>query len=111
MVTKKFLQEVAKAFNERYGDLFEVWEVNVEDAEDILNDRSTWLLRFGSMLSSQAGDDLVLMGDLGITKDVGWVARTPCLAKCPSESTVDQVIETMLRIGTEYWIADSIHGS
>lgn len=111
MVTREFLKEVSKAFNQRYGDLFEVWEVNVEDSEDILNDRSTWLMRFGSMLSSQAGDDLVLMGDLGITQDVGWQARTPCLAKCPPEPTVDQVVETMMQIATQYWVADDVHGS
>jgi hypothetical protein len=108
-VTQEFIGKVSKAFNERHGDLFEVWEVNVEATEDDLNDRSTWLLRFGSMLSSQAGDDLALMGDLGITQDVGWQARTPCLAKCPPNPTVDQVVETMVQVATQYWIADSVH--
>lgn len=111
MVTPKFLQEIAKTFNERHGDLFEVWEVNTEASEDHINERETWLLIFGSMKPGQEGDDLLLMGDLGITQDTSSNTRTPSLGKCPPDPTVDQVVETMLKVATEYWVVQDIQES
>lgn len=111
MVTLQLLSEVAKTFNERHGDLFEVWEVNINASDDRVNEREVWLLIFGSMKPGQEGDDLLLMGDLGITHDTYSNARTPCLGRCPPNPTVDQIVETMFKVSMDYWVVQDVQES
>ena len=111
MVTHQMLGEIASGFNKKHGELFEIWEVNMEASQDELNHWDTWLLKLGSMFDSEIDINLLLMGDFGVTPDPYKAARSERLAQIDPKATVDQIVEELAKFAAEYYVPGSIHDS